>query len=139
MSITLEEFKKRLSEADGRMAWNIRQVLLKQSLRMEADAKRNATYFPRVQTGRLRNSIMGGVLRTQGGLALSLRAGGLSVPSRPFEESADVVYAAIQEFGGGDQNIKEKRYLRNAFEKHLPRTERLLDKAVVSALKGKDL
>ena len=139
MSISYEEYIKRLSEASGRLAWNMRQVLVKGSMRMEADAKRNATYFPRVQTGRLRNSIMGGVLRDGNDMALVLQAGGLSTPTRPFTESADVVYAAIQEYGGGVQNIKEKRYLRNAFEKHLPKTEKNLDKAIIAALKGKDL
>lgn len=139
MSITYEEFMDRLSKADSRISMNIRSVLLKQSLKMEADAKRNATHFPRVQTGRLRNSISGNVINFQNEDYLVLRAGGISTPSRPFTESADVVYAAIQEYGGGFQNIKEKRYLRNAFDKHINRTKSLIDKAVIASLKGKEL
>jgi len=145
VSITYEEFMDRLSKSDSRISMNIRSVLLKQSLKMEADAKRNATHFPRVQTGRLRNSISGNVINFQNEDYLVLRAGGISTPSRPFTESADVVYAAIQEYGGtiemkgGSRFIKEKRYLRNAFDKHRDRTKSLIDKAIIASLKGKDL
>ena len=139
MSITYEEFIERLANAGGLIAWNTRFALTKGSLRMEADAKRNATYFPRVQTGRLRNSIMAGALKIGNETGLVLRAGGLSTPTRPFTESADVVYAAIQEYGGGPQRIKEKRYLNRAFEKNLPKTEKMLDAAFLAALRGKKL
>lgn len=139
MSISYEEFQQRLSDSDNRLQNNVRKVLVKQSLRMESDAKKNATNFPRVQTGRLRNSISGNVINFNQEDYLVLRAGGISTPSRPFTESADVVYAAIQEFGGGLQNIKEKRYLRNAFDRHIKGTRILLGKAVKAALRGEDI
>ena len=139
MSITYEEFMDRLAKSDSRISANIRNILVRQSLKMEASAKRNATYFPRVQTGRLRNSIMGTVAKFGNDEFLMLRAGGFTAPSRPFSESADVVYAAIQEYGGGLQRIKEKRYLRNAWDRHIRRTENLVDKAFLLALQGKSL
>mgnify|MGYP003123738607 CR=1 FL=1 len=138
MSIGFDEFLNRLSDMEGRLTTNIRNALLKNALRMESHAKRNATSFPKVVTGRLRNSIIGTVKRFQEDEYLILRAGGLTVPTRPFSESADVVYAAIQEFGGGQQNIKPKFYLRRARDKVLPRVDTDIQKAMSAALRGED-
>lgn len=63
MSISIQEFEKIIDEAEGRLVQNIRASLIKNALRMEAAAKKNATSFPRVQTGRLRNSIIGSVIQ----------------------------------------------------------------------------
>ena len=140
MSITVLQFEKILDEAEGRLIQNIRASLIKDALKMEALAKRNATSFPRVQTGRLRNSIVGSVIQFQDDEFLILRAGGQerATPASPFSTAADVVYAAIQEFGGGTQRIKPKFYLRRARDKVLPRVNADISKAMNLALKGKD-
>lgn len=136
MSITFNEFETRLGNMEGLLAENIRLAMLKNALRMEKAAKRNATSFPKVVTGRLRNSITGSVVRFQEDEYLILRAGGLTAPNRPFSESADVVYAAIQEFGGGTQRIKPKFYLQRARDRIKPRFEADLNKAINKSLKG---
>lgn len=140
MSISIQEFEKIIDEAEGRLVQNIRASLIKNALRMEAAAKKNATSFPRVQTGRLRNSIIGSVIQFQDDEFLILRAGGQErgIPASPFSTSADVVYAAIQEFGGGTQRIKPKFYLRRARDKVLPRVNADIGTAMNLALKGKD-
>ena len=138
MNITLDEFVERFADMDGRLAKNVRSAMMQNALRMEGTAKKNATTFPKVVTGRLRNSIMATVMRHQGDEHLVLRSGGLATPTRPFSESADVVYAAIQEFGGGPKNIKPKFYLKRAFERHLHYSKVLLGKAVQASLRGED-
>jgi len=138
VSISFEEFSDLLDNMEGRLAKNIRTAMIKNALRMEAAAKRNATSFPKVRTGRLRNSIMGSVVRFQEDEYLILRAGGLTAPNRPFSESADVVYAAIQEFGGGTQRIVPKFYLQRARDRVLPRFNIDLEKALEATLKGKE-
>lgn len=139
MSLSFEMFATRMGEMEGRLVKNIRKAMVKNALRMERAAKRNATGFPKVVTGRLRNSIMGSVVRFQEDEYLILRAGGLTAPSRPFSESADVVYAAIQEFGGGTQRIKPKFYLKRARDKVIPTFNADINEAFNRALIGKDL
>ena len=136
MSISFDEFSKRLDTMDGRLAQNITKAMKKNALRMEAQAKLNATTFPRVIDNRLRSSIMGTVINFQDDDYLILRAGGLTAPNRPFSESADVVYAAVQEFGGGPNRIIPKFYLRRARDKIEPIFRRDLNKAAEAALKG---
>ena len=136
MSISFDEFSKRLDTMDGRLAQNITKAMKKNALRMEAQAKLNATTFPRVIDNRLRSSIMGTVINFQNDDYLILRAGGLTAPNRPFSESADVVYAAVQEFGGGPNRIIPKFYLRRARDKIEPIFRRDLNKAAEAALKG---
>jgi hypothetical protein len=132
-------FATRMGEMEGRLVKNIRKAMVRNALRMERAAKRNATGFPKVVTGRLRNSIMGSVVRFQEDEYLILRAGGLTAPNRPFSESADVVYAAIQEFGGGTQRIKPKFYLKRARDKVIPTFNADINEAFNRALIGKDL
>lgn len=139
MSLSFTMFTTRLAEMEGRLVKNIRKAMVKNALRMERAAKRNATGFPKVVTGRLRNSIMGSVVRFQEDEYLILRAGGLTAPNRPFSESADVVYAAIQEFGGGTQRIKPKFYLKRARDKVIPTFNADINEAFNKALLGKDL
>jgi hypothetical protein len=140
VSISIQEFEKILDEAEGRLIQNIRASLIKNALRMEGAAKKNATTFPRVDTGRLRNSIIGSVIQFQDDEFLILRAGGQErgVPSSPYSTSADVVYAAVQEFGGGPNRIKPKFYLRRARDKVLPRVSKDISVAMNFALNGKD-
>lgn len=139
MSLSFTMFTTRLAEMEGRLVKNIRKAMIRNALRMERAAKRNATGFPKVVTGRLRNSIMGSVVRFQEDEYLILRAGGLTAPNRPFSESADVVYAAIQEFGGGTQRIKPKFYLKRARDKVIPTFNADINEAFNKALLGKDL
>ena len=80
---------------------------------------------------------MGTVINFQEDDYLILRAGGLTTPNRPFSESADVVYAAVQEFGGGPNRIIPKFYLRRARDKIKPIFERDLNAAAEATLKGK--
>ena len=140
MSITVLQFEKILDEAEGRLIQNIRASLIKNALAMEGAAKKNATSFPRVQTGRLRNSIIGSVIQFQDDEFLILRAGGQErgIPSSPYSTSADVVYAAVQEFGGGPNRIKPKFYLRRARDQRLPRVKWGITRAMNLALQGKD-
>jgi hypothetical protein len=139
VSLSFEMFATRMGEMEGRLVKNIRKAMVRNALRMERAAKRNATGFPKVVTGRLRNSIMGSVVRFQEDEYLILRAGGLTAPNRPFSESADVVYAAIQEFGGGTQRIKPKFYLKRARDKVIPTFNADINEAFNRALIGKDL
>ena len=131
------EFETRLGEMEGKLITNIRIAMLKNALRMEKAAKQNATSFPKVVTGRLRNSIMGSVVRFQEDEYLILRAGGLTAPNRPFSESADVVYAAVQEFGGGSHRIKPKFYLQRARDRVIPRFEADMNIAMRKTFEGK--
>ena len=68
---------------------------------------------------------------------INLRAGGYEAPKTPFEQAADVVYARVQELGGGPNNIVRKLYLQRARDKNLPRTEKEIEKAISFTLKGK--
>tara|TARA_R100001086_G_scaffold53811_3_gene24070 strand:+ start:7041 stop:7481 length:441 start_codon:yes stop_codon:yes gene_type:complete len=143
MSISFEEFVERQIRAAELLNRNVRLSLIKNALRMEADAKLNATGFPKVQTGRLRNSIQGIVGKSfaQGGFYILLRAGGLSmVDDAAFyagERGADVNYAKVQEFGGGEDNIIPKFYLRRSRDKNMPKLERDIQRALKLSLQGK--
>ena len=142
MSISFDEFNKKLGSMEGRLAKNINKAMKANALRMEAAAYINATSFPRVIDNRLRGSITGTVINFQEDDYLILRAGGITAPNRPFSESADVVYAAIQEFGGntdmegGARYIKPKFYLKRARDKIKPIFERDLKAAAEATLKG---
>ena len=136
MSISFDEFTKTLGSMEGRLAKNINKAMKANALRMQTAARLNATTFPRVIDNRLRGSIMGTVINFQEDDYLILRAGGITAPSRPFSESADVVYAAVQEFGGGPNRIIPKFYLRRARDKIKPIFERDLKAAAEATLKG---
>ena len=138
MSVNWRFFTEAMATMEGRLAMNITKAMKKSALRMEAQAKLNATTFPRVIDNRLRSSIMGTVINFQDDDYLILRAGGLTAPNRPFSESADVVYAAVQEFGGGPNRIIPKFYLRRAREKDEPNFRRDLDKAALAALRNEE-
>jgi hypothetical protein len=140
VSITYEEFLTRLRDSDGLMFRNVRNALVKAADRMRSSAQVNATSFPKVISGELKKSIHGVVLeKPKGKLNLVLRAGGTVAPSRPYEEVADIVYARVQELGGGPFNIREKRYLGRARDKHLPSLEKEMDLAIKLSLLGKKL
>jgi hypothetical protein len=89
---SFDQFLKRQQKASRRLITELNRILSTSALRMERDAKINATSFPRVQTGRLRSSIHGLIDAPQGSSRVILRAGGQSGGS-------DVDYAKYQEFG----------------------------------------
>ena len=89
---SFNQFLKRQQKASRRLITELNRILSTSALRMERDAKINATSFPRVQTGRLRSSIHGLIDAPQGSSRVILRAGGQSGGS-------DVDYAKYQEFG----------------------------------------
>ena len=89
---SFDQFLKRQQKASRRLITELNRILSASALRMERDAKINATSFPRVQTGRLRSSIHGLIDAPQGSSRVILRAGGQSGGS-------DVDYAKYQEFG----------------------------------------
>lgn len=90
--LSFDQFIKGTQKAQRRLIKDLNNILLKSALRMERDAKKNATSFPKVRTGRLRSSIMGLTDAPQGTPRIVLRAGGQSAGS-------DVDYAKYQEFG----------------------------------------
>jgi hypothetical protein len=89
---SFDQFLKTQQKASRRLITELNRILSTSALRMERDAKINATSFPRVQTGRLRSSIHGLIDAPQGSSRVILRAGGQSGGS-------DVDYAKYQEFG----------------------------------------
>ena len=94
-AITPDEFAARLDRvAAGSFLRSIRREAALLSRKAQTDARMNATP-PRlnVRTGRLRNSIASTMKAQQGGLTITLSAGG-AVGGRP------VRYARIQERGG---------------------------------------
>ena len=139
MSITGEEFTERLRKSPDLLTDNLRNALARAANRMMTSAKVNATTFPRAISGNLFRSIQGIVLRskTTGEQRLLLRAGANAIATSTEEQTADVVYARVQELGGGPFRIKKKRYLGRARDKHLPQTAREMDKALKFALEGK--
>ena len=90
--LSFDQFIKGTQKAQRRLIKDLNNILLKRALRMERDAKKNATSFPKVRTGRLRSSIMSLTDAPQGTPRIVLRAGGQSAGS-------DVDYAKYQEFG----------------------------------------
>lgn len=90
--LSFDQFVKGAQKANRRLIKELNAILQKSALRMERDAKKNATSFPKVRTGRLRSSILGLVDSPQGTPRIVLRAGGQNAGS-------DVDYAKYQEFG----------------------------------------
>ena len=78
------------------------------SLKAEAEAKRNATDYPRVRTGRLRSSITGLVSTKDARPRMILMAGGNT-------KGAPVNYAKFVEFG--TRYIKPRLFMGRAMKK----------------------
>lgn len=137
MSISGEEFEIRVESFSEMLEKNTRNALTKNALRMMTQAKLNARSRMNQITGNLRNSIFGTVVQQGDEEYLLLRAGGYNIPTKKAEETADVIYAAVQEFGWKEQNIRPKWYMRDAFWKIEPKVEPDLHAAMRYALKGK--
>ena len=114
--LSFSDLLKRVREADNRLLQELERVLIRSALRMERDAKINATSYPKVQTGRLRSSITGLVDAPLGSPRVVLRAGGSS-------SGSDVDYADYIEFG--TRYIKPRLFLGRAVRSE---SERLPDR-----------
>lgn len=90
--LTFDDFISKINKADENLLKTLRQKLLVIALKAERIAKRNATTYPRVRTGRLRSSITAIVDAKDGNPRALLRAGGNS-------GGEPVVYARYVEFG----------------------------------------
>jgi HK97 gp10 family phage protein len=90
--LTFDDFIKRIDKADNRLLKTLRKKLTIIALKSEREAKKNATEYPKVRTGRLRSSITGIVDAKDGNPRAVLRAGGNS-------GGVPVLYAKYVEFG----------------------------------------
>ncbi|MAF25761.1 hypothetical protein CL634_09345 [bacterium] len=90
--MTPEEFQKKMEKSQPRMMKLLAKEMKKVGLKIEKEAKTNATYFPRVRTGRLRSSINSKVIDFQGSPRILTQAG----------KGSAVKYAAFVEFGTED-------------------------------------
>jgi hypothetical protein len=90
--LSFDDFLNRVRQADNRLINELVRVLHVSALKMERHAKMNATFFPKVRTGRLRSSITGLVDSPQGTPRIVMRAGG-------SKSGRDVDYANYVEFG----------------------------------------
>ena len=90
--LTFDDFIKRIDKADNRLLKTLRKKLTIIALKSEREAKKNATDYPKVRTGRLHSSITGIVDAKDGNPRAVLRAGGNS-------GGVPVLYAKYVEFG----------------------------------------
>lgn len=131
-TLSFEEFVNKIRDAEDELIKELGRILINSALRMERQAKLNATTFPKVRTGRLRNSITGKVLMKLGEPRIILRAGGSNVRGIS-EGAADVYYASDVELGQG--NIKVPRfYLKRAIRKEKKTLEKQLQEALTKAM-----
>ena len=126
--LSFNDFLNRVKEADSKLLKELEQMLIRSALRMERDGKKNATSYPKVQTGRLRSSITGLVDAPLGSPRVVLRAGGSS-------SGSDVDYAEYVEFG--TRYIKPRLFLGRAVRSE---SERLPDRlsSLLSVALGAD-
>lgn len=106
--ISLQQFQHRMRRADQRIVKTLFQKLRILSLKGEAEAKRNATDYPRVRTGRLRSSITGLVDTKNARPRMLLVAGGNT-------KGAPVNYAKFVEFG--TTKMRPRLFMGRAFQK----------------------
>lgn len=126
--LSFDDFLNRVKKADRKLLKELEQMLIRSALRMERDAKKNATSKPKVQTGRLRSSITGLVDAPLGSPRVVLRAGGST-------SGSDVDYAEYVEFG--TRYIKPTLFLGRAVRSE---SERLPDRlsSLLSVALGAD-
>lgn len=106
--ISLAQFQTRMRKADQRLVKTLFIKLRALSLKAEAEAKRNATDYPRVRTGRLRSSITGLVDTKNARPRLLLVAGGNT-------KGAPVNYARFVEFG--TKYMRPRLFMGRAMQK----------------------
>ena len=105
--LTCDDFIKRIDKADNRLLKTLRKKLTIIALKSEREAKKNATDYPKVRTGRLRSSITGIVDAKDGNPRAVLRAGGNS-------GGVPVLYAKYVEFG--TRKIAPRLFMKRGIE-----------------------
>lgn len=99
-----------MRKADRELIKNLFKQMLKLSLKAEAQAKKNATTYPKVRTGRLRSSITGLVDTKNANPRVVLRAGGNT-------SGSPVNYARYMEFGAPARNLEPRYFMGRAMQK----------------------
>lgn len=105
---SFEDFLRQIRNSNVNLLSEINKLLIKSALKMERQAKLNATKDPRVRTGRLRSSISGVVQSEQGVPRIVLSAGGR-------QGSEELSYARYIEFG--TRRLYARLYLGRAYDK----------------------
>ena len=131
--ITIEQFTNILRNQPGKLESALIIEMRQTALDLEAIAKNNARTYPRVRTGRLRNSIHAEPLDGNQ-FGVRLRAGGQNIVGRNGIGPADVNYAAKIEFGDG--KIAPRRFLGRAVIRQQQRLPKILNNLVKKSLVG---
>ena len=126
MAISRREYERRMQKAFANFQKKLQKESIESALRMESDAQLNATTYPRVRTGRLRNSIMGKVKQKQDDIHIFVQAG--------FDDSGIVEYAEYVEYG--TKNMKPRFFMRRAARKEQKRIVPVFKKVIRDTLKG---
>lgn len=108
--ISLAQFQHRMRRADKQLIKTLFIKLRALALMAESDAKKNATTYPKVRTGRLRSSITGLVDTKNASPRMILRAGGNT-------RGAPVKYARFMEFGAPNRRLKPRFFMGRAMKK----------------------
>ena len=125
--LSFDDFLKRAQKADQRLLRELTKRLTIISLKLERQAKKNATEDPSVRTGRLRSSITGFVDAPMGTPRVVLRAGGSS-------SNQDVDYAKYVEFG--TRYIRPRLFLGRAINAERERLDDQLSDLLNVSLGG---
>ena len=116
--LTFDDFIKRIDKADNRLLKTLRKKLTIIALKSEREAKKNATDYPKVRTGRLRSSITGIVDAKDGNPRAVLRAGGNS-------GGVPVLYAKYVEFG--TRKMAPRLFMKRGIETALKDADKELE------------
>ena len=114
MTITIDQFNEVLRNQPFKLENQLIKGMKETGFQLEEQAKENATTYPRVYTGRLRNSIQTDSIKMGDGFGIRLRAGGQGIKGIGNNPPADVNYAAKIEFGDGQ--IAPRLFLRRAMD-----------------------
>ena len=131
-TVSFKQFIKLVRETEDELVQELGRILIASAARMERQAKINATTFPKVRTGRLRNSITGLVMMKSGEPRIVLRAGGSNVRGLT-KGVGDVYYAEDVELGKGNVRVP-RYYLRRALRKEQKTLEKKLGDALKRAM-----
>ena len=123
--LTFDDFVSRGERADRLLLKTLRKKLRVLALKAEREAKKNATDYPKVRTGRLRSSITGIVGARRGNLRALLRAGGNS-------GGAPVLYAKYVEFG--TRKMAPRLFMKRGIETALKDIDKELQDLLVVSL-----
>lgn len=118
---SFNEFRSLIAKSKSKLLKQINVLLLKTSLSMQKQGKINASKYPKVRTGALRNSIRGELDKKGGSPTVVLRAGGNSVNYAGYVE--DGTYKMVGRF-----------YLKRAYDKESLKFQKRLNKILTEAL-----